>query len=244
MAMPPPRPPLDDVPRPFWAPWFGQQPQAPHGAPPLSQPEPRPRRGGRRSSFGILDPKDLENFRRQQEKQGRGDDQQVEPKALDASIDEEEAAPTSREQLEVRIVQQLIRAYFDIVRRDFCDKVPKAIMATMVNRLKDNLHNELVTALYEDQTIDDLMREPEEVGQRRAAVRDRESTLQKALTILNDTRLFSLPSLTSPFQENFSREHQIGSMSDAENRRKDFVSARKQRASVRSPRPLLQKENF
>lgn len=86
-------------------------------------------------------------------------------------------------------------------------------MATMVNKLKDELQNELVTVLYEDETIDQLMREPDhvcflslllgplftrsldQVGRRRQAVRDREAVLQKAMTILNDSRQFTLPTL-------------------------------------------------
>lgn len=42
-------------------------------------------------------------------------------------------------------------------------QVPKAIMFNMVNQVKENFHNELVSTLYSDETITDLMREPTEV---------------------------------------------------------------------------------
>ena len=172
---------------PFWKGWFGGQGQQ-RGLEPV--PQPRPRRGGRRSSFGILDPSELGAFREHQSQQ-----QQSQPVAGPprAGTKVAQPAPLTRKELEVALVQNLIRSYFDIVARDFCDKVPKQIMAFMVNKLKDSLQNELITALYEDATVERLMAEPPEVAHQRRAVAVREQTLLQAASLLSDARAFALP---------------------------------------------------
>ena len=165
---------------PFWRGWFGGGQE---------EPEPRPRRGGRRSSFGMMDPSELEAFRRSQ-KQAAASEGTV---RAGNRVDPPAPVPLTRKELEVKLVQTLIRSYFDIVARDLCDKVPKAIMAFMVNRLKETLQNELITALYEDSTVEALMAEPSEVAARRIAAKAREAALLQASVLLADTKAFALP---------------------------------------------------
>jgi len=56
--------------------------------------------------------------------------------------------PNERERQETEIIKLLIASYFDIVRKNFLDMVPKTIMYFLVNHAKDNLQNELVSSLY------------------------------------------------------------------------------------------------
>jgi dynamin 1-like protein len=49
---------------------------------------------------------------------------------------------------ETEIIKTLIRSYFDIVKKNFIDLVPKTIMRFLVIAFKDNLQNELVSQLY------------------------------------------------------------------------------------------------
>jgi len=177
---------------PFWKGWFGGQGQ--QNSEPVTQP--RPRRGGRRSSFGILDPSELDAFRESQQSQQHSQQQPTAggaPRAGTKVPAPPPPAPMTRKELEVTLVQNLIRSYFDIVARDFSDKVPKQIMAFMVNKLKDSLQNELITALYEDATVEQLMAEPPEVAQQRQDVAAREQALLQAANLLSDTRAFALP---------------------------------------------------
>ena len=51
--------------------------------------------------------------------------------------------PTEREVIEVSIIKSLISSYFSIVRKNFMDLVPKAIMYFLVNYVKRELQSEL-----------------------------------------------------------------------------------------------------
>merc|ERR1711988_1826740 len=61
----------------------------------------------------------------------------------------------------------------------------------------ENLQNELITALYDDVAVDELMKEPEEIGERRIALKALEESLNAALTILNDSTNFSVRGASS-----------------------------------------------
>lgn len=54
-----------------------------------------------------------------------------------------------------------------IVRKNILDSVPKAIMNFLVNHVKDNLQSELVSNLYKNDQYDALLKESENVAQRR-----------------------------------------------------------------------------
>ena len=69
------------------------------------------------------------------------------------------AGLSEREMVEMDIIKNLIASYFDIVRKNFLDLVPKTIMHFLVNNFKASLQNELVTQLYKEQLMSELMRE-------------------------------------------------------------------------------------
>lgn len=100
--------------------------------------------------------------------------------------------PTDRERVETELIKTLVASYFDIVRKNYMDLVPKSIMHFLVHTFKDKLQNELVSQLYRDEGyMHDLLQESEDVASRRKAYREMRELLGRALEILNEVRDFN-----------------------------------------------------
>ncbi|KAJ7084576.1 Dynamin central region-domain-containing protein [Mycena belliarum] len=59
-----------------------------------------------------------------------------------------EAAHNERETMEIEVIKLLIHSYFNIVKRELIDTVPKAISLTLVTNSTKNLQRELLQELY------------------------------------------------------------------------------------------------
>jgi Dynamin GTPase effector domain len=77
-----------------------------------------------------------------------------------------DAPPTERDQVELEVIKSLMDSYFKIVRKNFIDLVPKTIMYYLVNHVRDAVQNELVSELYRDAEVGNLMQEAESYGDR------------------------------------------------------------------------------
>ncbi len=99
--------------------------------------------------------------------------------------------PSDRERIETEIIKSLIESYFNIVRKNFLDMVPKTIMYFLVNHSKDSVQNELVSELYKENEIGELLRETDDVAQRRKTCREMRGLLGRALEIVNEVRDFN-----------------------------------------------------
>jgi len=102
-----------------------------------------------------------------------------------------DAPPTDREKIEMEIIKLLIESYFNIVRKNFIDMVPKTIMYFLVNHVSDAMQNELVSELYRDVELPTLMKEADDVAQRRKICVEMKTLLTKALDIVNEVRDFN-----------------------------------------------------
>lgn len=100
------------------------------------------------------------------------------------------AAPTDRERIEIEIIKSLLSSYFGIVRKNYLDLVPKTIMHFLVSKCKGDLQNELVAALYREDELPALLRETDDVAQRRQTCVEFQDLLLKATSILNEVRDF------------------------------------------------------
>ena len=98
---------------------------------------------------------------------------------------------SDREVTEMQVIKSLIESYFRVVRKTFIDMVPKTVMYFLVNHVKDAMQNELVSELYREQEIMGLMKEAEDVAQKRSTCTEMRDLLAKALEIVNEVRDFN-----------------------------------------------------
>ncbi|EEE55903.1 hypothetical protein OsJ_04571 [Oryza sativa Japonica Group] len=96
---------------------------------------------------------------------------------------------SEQEALEIAITKLLLKSYYNIVRKNVEDFVPKAIMHFLVNHTKRELHNYLITKLYRDDLFADMLREPDEITIKRRQIRDTLKVLQQAYKTLDEIPL-------------------------------------------------------
>jgi dynamin 1-like protein len=99
--------------------------------------------------------------------------------------------PSDKERIEMEIIKSLVESYFDIVRKNFTDMVPKTIMYFLVNHVRDSLQNELVSELYREAEVGTLLQEAEDIASRRQTCLEMKDLLSKALEIVNEVRDFN-----------------------------------------------------
>jgi dynamin 1-like protein len=97
-------------------------------------------------------------------------------------------SPSGREVIETEIIKSLILSYFNIVKKTVCDVVPKVCMNFMVNASKETLQKELVKELYKEELFNELLKEGEDVSERRAVVASTLKLLRGSLDILGQIR--------------------------------------------------------
>ncbi|KAL2545846.1 Dynamin-related protein 3A [Forsythia ovata] len=83
----------------------------------------------------------------------------------------------------------LLRSYYDIVRKNIEDSVPKAIMHFLVNHMKRELHNVFIKKLYRDNLFEEMLQEPDEVSKKGERTRERLCALQQAFRTLDELPL-------------------------------------------------------
>ncbi|KNC47855.1 dynamin-A [Thecamonas trahens ATCC 50062] len=91
-----------------------------------------------------------------------------------------------REMTETKLITSLLESYFDIVKKNIQDSVPKAIMLLLVNASKDSVQNELVAALYQPDAFDDLLSEVEDVALQRSRSKMLLAALNEAATTISE----------------------------------------------------------
>ncbi|KAG6899495.1 hypothetical protein C0993_009717 [Termitomyces sp. T159_Od127] len=77
-------------------------------------------------------------------------------------------------------LELLIHSYFNIVKREMIDMVPKAISLNLVSHSKENLQQTLLQELYKPDVLDELLKESDYVVSRRKEVVSMIQALNKA----------------------------------------------------------------
>jgi len=97
------------------------------------------------------------------------------------------------------VSEKLIRSYFFIVRKNIQDSVPKAIMHFLVNYVKDNLQSELVSHLYKQEEITQLLEESEHIAARRREAGEMVKVRLCHTEIMNNYKLILVLSIKGMF---------------------------------------------
>lgn len=97
-------------------------------------------------------------------------------------------ATTEQEIVQVRVTRVLVNSYFDIVRKNVQDMVPKIVMNFMVNHVQKGLQKHLTQALYREDSLDGLMREREDIAERRNQCQEAMRAIRKALKVMDSIK--------------------------------------------------------
>ena len=95
---------------------------------------------------------------------------------------------SEKEEVETRLIISLIQSYFSIVRKNLLDTVPKTIMCFLVNHVAEQLPTKLVTELYKDDKMDELLQEDEGVVRQRERCKAALEAYRQAATLLAHIR--------------------------------------------------------
>ncbi|KAL5562698.1 hypothetical protein UlMin_032445 [Ulmus minor] len=96
---------------------------------------------------------------------------------------------SEQESIEITVTKLLLRSYYDIVRKNIEDFVPKAIMHFLVNHTKRELHNVFIKKLYRENLFEEMLQEPDEVASKRKRTRETLRVLQQAFRTLDELPL-------------------------------------------------------
>ena len=97
-------------------------------------------------------------------------------------------ATTEQEIVQVRVTRVLVNSYFDIVRKNVQDMVPKIVMNFMVNHVQKGLQKHLTQVLYREDSLDTLMREREDIAERRHQCQEAVRAIRKALKVMESLK--------------------------------------------------------
>ena len=94
---------------------------------------------------------------------------------------------TQNEFQQILLIKILIDSYFNIVKLNIGDSVPKAIMRNLVNNSRENLQRILISKIYNNETVHELLLdENPEIRNRRKECADLKKSLSEAFEILKD----------------------------------------------------------
>lgn len=91
-----------------------------------------------------------------------------------------------KEEMETHLILSLLSSYFGIVKKNLTDSIPKAVMAFLVNSVKDSLQNFLVSELYREELFSGLLQEDENVEKERSRLKLSLEAYKKAANALSE----------------------------------------------------------
>ncbi|KAI8996884.1 Dynamin central region-domain-containing protein [Pilobolus umbonatus] len=103
-----------------------------------------------------------------------------------ASIHDGPMMVTDREELETHLIRTLITSYFNIVRKNIQDLVPKTVMHLLVNNCRESIQTKLVSSLYKEDMFDELLQEDDAIASEREKCKHLLEVYKEAFDIIKD----------------------------------------------------------
>ncbi|QPG73883.1 vacuolar protein sorting-associated protein 1 [Brettanomyces nanus] len=92
---------------------------------------------------------------------------------------------TERETQETEVIKLLIQSYFNIVKKNVADIIPKAIMLKLIQQSKNEIQKVLLESLYNNKNLDSLVQENDITVARRKECKKMVEVLQNASQIVS-----------------------------------------------------------
>lgn len=86
----------------------------------------------------------------------------------------------------LELLREMIYSYFSIVKKNIKDRVPKIIMHFMVNESKQRIQSELIKKLYKEELFEVLLKETDEITEKRNKYMTMIALFTKAQNILKE----------------------------------------------------------
>ena len=92
--------------------------------------------------------------------------------------------PSKREKNEINLIKRMINSYFDVVKKNVNDLVPKTVITFFIKKTIDLSEKEMVHNLYDEKLIDSIMREDQDIVTQRKAVQANVYLLKECLILM------------------------------------------------------------
>lgn len=93
--------------------------------------------------------------------------------------------PKLREQTETDMIKRLIVSYFNVVKKNVNDSIPKAIVTFLVNHCRNSCEKILVNNLYVEMQFEELLLEQDYVVKEREKLNSDITVLKECLSHIN-----------------------------------------------------------
>lgn len=80
----------------------------------------------------------------------------------------------------------MIISYFDVVKKNVNDLVPKTVITFFIRKTTDLAEKEIIEHLYREDTIDKVMKEDEGILKQREGLLENLRVLKECLVLIND----------------------------------------------------------
>lgn len=94
--------------------------------------------------------------------------------------------PSKREKNEINLIKRMINSYFDVVKKNVNDLVPKAVITFFIKKTIDLAEKEMVHNLYDEKLLDSVMREDQDIVTQRKAVQSNVDLLKECLVLMSE----------------------------------------------------------